>query len=194
MAAQRQMAAQGQVGTLWTVQEYLDMERCSTVRHEYHGGYVLAMAGGTQAHSLIALNIGALLRPRIRGSGCRAFTSDMKVRQSPNDYVYADVVVSCDPRDNVPDQEWLAYPKLVIEVLSRRTEQYDRGAKFDDYKAITTLQEYVLVGYRRRQVEVWRRDEADAWAVTTYGPGDTVALQSLDLTLGMDQIYEDSGL
>lgn len=188
------MAAQTQVGPLWTVEQYLAMERCSTVKHEYHRGYVYAMSGGTQSHSQIAGNVYAIVRAAVRGSECRALTSDMKVRQSPSDYVYADVVVTCDHRDLVPNQDWVDYPTLVIEVLSRSTERHDRHDKFDGYKDIPTLREYMLIEYRRRSVTVWRRDDAGDWVSSNYGPDGPVALTSLGLMLTMDEIYEDSGL
>ncbi len=187
------MVAQ-QVGPLWTVEGYLDMERCSTVKHEYHDGYVYAMSGGTQAHSQIAVNLLTLLRAGVRGSGCRALESTIRVRQSADDYVYTDAVVTCDPRDRVFGRDWIDYPTLVVEVLSPSTERYDRGKKFEEYKAIPTFCEYVLVEQRRREVEVRGRDDTGAWTLMTYGPTDDVVLHSLALTLPMDLIYEDSGV
>src|SRR5919197_3200338 len=180
------MVAQPQIGPIWTVEQYLVLERYSTVKHEYHGGYVYALGGGLQAHSQIAGNMYALLRTGVRGSGCRALNPDIKIRQAPDDFVYADAVVTCDPRDDVPGQDWIDYPTLVVEVLSRSTERYDRAGKFEGYKNIRTFREYVLVEYRRRAVEVWRRDAAGTWSLTTYGPGDDVALESVVLTLPMD--------
>jgi Uma2 family endonuclease len=135
-----------------------------------------------------------LLRTGVRGTGCRALNPDIKIRQSPDDYVYADAVVTGDPRDDVPGQDWIDYPTLVVEVLSPSTERYDRAGKFEGYKNIPTFREYVLVEYRRREVEVWRRDAAGAWTSTIYGPADDVVLDSVALTLPMDLIYEDSGL
>ncbi|HZS86064.1 MAG TPA: Uma2 family endonuclease [Chloroflexota bacterium] len=186
------MVAQQQ-GPLWTVEQYLDLERNSTTKHEYHGGYVYAMSGGSQAHSQIAGNVYALLRAGVRGSGCRALNPDIKVRQSPSDYVYADAVVTCDPRDDRPGQDWIEYPTLIVEVLSPSTERHDRGAKFEGYTNIETLREYLLIEYRQREVEVRRRDESGSWTSTTFGPGQDVPLTSLALTLPMDLIYEDSG-
>ncbi len=93
------MAAQ-RAGPLWTIGQYLDMERHSTVKHEYLDVYVYAMAGGTQDHSHIAGNVSALLRAGVRGAGCRALNPGIKIRQSPDDYVYADTVVTRDVRDD----------------------------------------------------------------------------------------------
>jgi Uma2 family endonuclease len=134
-----------------------------------------------------------LLRAGVRGSGCRALNPDIKIRQPPDDYVYADAVVTCDPRDDAPGQDWIDYPTLVVEVLSPSTERYDRAGKFEGYKNSPTFRGYVLVEYRRREVEVWRRDDAGTWNLTTYGPSDDVALESLPLMLPTDLIYEDSG-
>lgn len=188
------MVTQPQAAALWTVEEYLHLERHSNVKHEYHGGYVYAMAGGTQRHNQIAVNICTVLRTAVRGTGCRVFTSEVKIRQSADDYVYPDVAVTCDPRDNVPGQVWIDYPSLVIEVLSKSTAHEDRGAKFDAYKGIPSLREYLLIEYRRREVTVWRRDEAGTWAETRYDPADEVPLHHPPVTLTMDLIYEDSGL
>lgn len=187
------MVAQ-QVGPLWTVEEYLDLERYNTVKHEYHGGFVYAMAGGSQAHSQISGNVYALLRADVRGSGCRALNPDIKIRQTQGDYVYADAVVTCDQRDNVPGQDWIDHPIVIVEVLSPSTERHDRGDKFDGYSNIASFREYLLIEYRRREVEVRRRDEDGAWTSTTYRQGDDVMLESIALTLPMDLIYEDSGL
>jgi Uma2 family endonuclease len=83
---------------------------------------------------------------------------------------------------------------LIVEVLSPSTERHDRGDKFEGYKAVPTFREYVLVEYRRREVELWRRDDTGAWTATTYGPDGDVKLDSLTLELPLDLIYEDSGL
>ncbi len=188
------MVAQPQVGPLWTVEQYLDLERYSTVKHEYHDGYVYAMSGGSQSHSQIAGNIYTFLRAAVRGTECRALNPDIKIRQSPSDYVYSDAVVTCDPRDYVPGQDWIDYPTLVVEVLSPSTERHDRGDKFEGYRRIPTLREYVLVEYRRREVEVRRLDNSGMWVAATYGQGDNIMLESIALLLPMDLIYEDSGL
>jgi Uma2 family endonuclease len=187
------MVAQ-QVGPVWTVEHYIELERNSSVKHEFHSGYVYAMSGGSQAHSQIAGNVYALLRAGVRGTACRALNSDIKVRQSQNDYVYADAVVTCDRRDVQPGQDWISFPALIVEVLSPSTERHDRGDKFDGYSNIPTFREYVIVDSRKIVVEVRRRDDAGLWTSATFGPGDTVTLASIALTMSMNEIYEDSGL
>jgi Uma2 family endonuclease len=188
------MVARPQIGPIWTVEQYLVLERHSTVKHEYHGGSVYALGGGSQAHSQLAANVLTLLRTGVRGAGCRALNPDIKIRQSPDDDVYADAVVTCGPRDDVPGQDWIDYPTQVVEVLSPSTERYNRSGKFEAYRNIPTFREYVLVEYRRREVEVWRCDAAGTWTATTYGPAEDVVLDSVALTLPRDLSYEDSGL
>jgi Uma2 family endonuclease len=170
------------------------MERQNSVKHEYHSGYVYAMSGDTLAHNLISGNVHRLLRIAGGGGPCQAFIADIKVRQSKDNYVYPDIVVTCEARDFALGRDWIDYPALVVEVLSRSIERHDRGDKFEGYKQIPTLREYVLISYKRREVEVRRRIDADDWTVLTYGPGSELTLESVGLTLSLDAIYEDSGL
>ena len=188
------MVAQAQEGPFWTVEQYRDMEAHSTVKHEYHHGQVYAMAGGTLAHSVIAVNTCSLLRTAVRGTGCVALNSDMKIRQSLEDYVYPDASVTGDPNDVCPNQVWIDHPVLVVEVLSRHTERHDRGDRFDGYKQLASLREYVLIDSRRRAVEVWRLDEVGTWLATLYGLDEAITLTSVAVTLPMDLLYEDCGL
>jgi len=188
------MVARLQGGPLWSIDQYLALERYSPIKHEFHGGYVYAMAGGTQAHSQIAVNVVSFLRTAVRASDCRVLNSDIKVRQSQDDFVYTDAVVTCDPQDRAAGQDWIDYPVLIVEVLSPSTEKHDRGDKFEGYKALPSLREYVLIDYRRRAVEVWRRDDAGHWFSTMYGQGQDIVLQTVGPALSLDVVYEDSGL
>jgi len=102
--------------------------------------------------------------------------------------------VTCDPSDIRPEQVWIDHPLLVIEVLSFSTARHDRGDKFDGYKQIASLREYVLIESRQREVEVWRREESQAWRRTAHAPGEDIVLASVPLTVSMDLLYEDSGV
>ena len=176
----------------WSVDQYLELERFSSVRHEYIDGQVLAMAGGTTAHGVIAANLIALLRPALRGGRCRIFPSDTKVRLISSRYLYPDVSVSCDPRDRVSeDSEYIGYPCLVIEVLSQSTAAYDRGGKFALYQDLRTLADYVLIDQARMAAEVRSRQADGSWTVSAFGAGEDVYLGSLDLSLPLSGIYED---
>jgi Uma2 family endonuclease len=176
----------------WSVDQYLELERFSPVRHEYLDGQVLAMAGGTTAHGVIAANLIALLRPALRGKGCRVFPSDTKVRLSASRYVYPDVSVSCDPRDRVSeDTDYISFPCLVVEVLWQSTAAYDRGGKFDLYQELRTLMDYVLIDQARQVAEIRSRRTDGSWTVGTFGAGEDFYLGSLGLGLALSGLYED---
>jgi Uma2 family endonuclease len=178
-----------------TTEDYLQLEAESSVKHEYFDGEVYAMAGASDNHVTIAGNLFALLRSQVRGTGCRVYISDMKVRiEARSRFFYPDVMVTCDPRD----QETALYkrfPKLVVEVLSESTEAFDRGDKFADYQALESLEEYVLVNTRHQRVECFRRNEAGLWVLQYYTP-DTQSfhLESLDFTDSLAALYEDATL
>src|SRR5579862_2216459 len=108
---------------MWTVEQYLEMERSSNVRHEFIGGRVYAMAGGDQNHSRIGINVGAALADRLDDQACQVFNTDMKVRlANERDYVYPDASITCDPRDLADHtRDYIRYPRLIVEVLSDST-------------------------------------------------------------------------
>ena len=172
-------------------EEYLKLEELSQIKHEYIQGEIYAMAGASDAHVTVAGNLFALLRNHVRGSGCRVYMSDMKVRiESKNLYYYPDVMVSCDERDKA-FQSFKRHPCLIIEVLSKGTEGLDRGDKFADYQELETLQEYVLINQKRQRVECFRRNAEGLWVLQSYTPGSEVCLASVHFRTSMDAIYED---
>ncbi len=141
-----------------SIDDYLQLEAQSTIKHEYIDGEVYAMAGASDIHVTIALNLAALLRSHVRGTGCRVYIADMKARiEARNHFYYPDVMVTCDPQDQ-ETSDYKRFPKLVVEVLSDSTEAFGRGDKFADYQAIATLEEYVLINTRHRRVECFRRN------------------------------------
>lgn len=172
-----------------SVEEYLAAEETSDVRHELVDGYLFAMVGTSQRHNLIALSLGSLIRAHLRGTPCRVFMSDLKVRVG-NNFYYPDLVVSCQVTDTASIVA--ADPKLIVEVLSPSTESRDRFEKRLAYQRLDSLQEYVLVAQEQLQVEVFRRC-SDGWEVETYGAGETVWFESLDLAVALGAIYEDVG-
>jgi Uma2 family endonuclease len=175
-------------------EEYLQLEEKSPIKHEYRQGQVYAMAGASNAHVSIAVNLVTMLRNHVRGSGCRVYASDTKVNiESLDTYYYPDVVVSCDQRDRA-FKNFLRYPCLIVEVLSDTTEAFDRGDKFADYRNLESLQEYVLVSQTRKRVECFRRNTEGLWVLYSYGEGDTIHLASLDFECAVVDVYEDVDL
>jgi Uma2 family endonuclease len=173
-----------------TVEEYLAWEIQQDVRHEYLEGELVAMTGGTIPHNDIALNLYRALYPHVRSNRCRINVADVKVRVSPTAYFYPDLVVSCDERDRNAIK-LIEFPKLIIEVLSPSTEADDRGRKFNHYRSLETLQEYVLISSDQMSVECFRRGEGKLWLYSPYSAGDSITLESLGWSGAIEQIYED---
>ncbi len=172
-------------------EDYLEGEKTSPIKHEYIDGQVYAMAGASDVHGSILVNIIALLRNHLRGKGCFLYPNDMKV-QIPlkRRYYYPDLLVTCDRRDQETPYV-KSFPTVIIEVLSDSTEAFDRGVKFADYRTIETLQEYVLVSQSAIQVEVFRRNQAGRWELYSFAAGDGVELASLGYSGAIETLYED---
>ncbi|MBD2456428.1 Uma2 family endonuclease [Nostoc sp. FACHB-87] len=176
----------------FTPEEYLQMEETSSIKHEYIDGYIYAMAGASDPHVTVALNLAVLLRSHVRGSGCRVYIADMKARiESLNRYYYPDVMVTCDSRDQeTPVHK--RFPCLIVEVLSDSTEAFDRGDKFADYQAIESLKEYVLINTKRQRVECFRRNEDNLWVLQTYTSQEKYfQLNSINFEATIAELYED---
>jgi Uma2 family endonuclease len=172
-------------------EEYLKAEQDSLIKHEYQRELVYAMAGVSNTHVLIAGNLFAMLRNHVRGSGCRTYVSDTKVHiESVKTYYYPDVAISCDHQDREL-KDFLRHPCLIVEVLSTTTEAFDRGDKFDDYRNLESLQEYVLVSQTRRRVECFRRNTEGQWVLYPYGEVDVMHLSSVDFRCAVAEVSED---
>jgi len=176
-----------------TPAEYLRIERAALYRSEYFAGEMFAMAGGTPPHSLIAMNIGGELREALKGKPCAAYNSDLRIRVSASGlYTYPDISVICgelqfddDKRDTVFN------PTLIVEVLSDSTEGYDRGKKFDHYRQIPSLQEYVLVWQDSPKLERFMRSPDGTWNLTIVGGLDQqLVLPSIGVTLKLAEVFD----
>ncbi len=173
-----------------TPDQYLTLETQRDVKHEYHDGEIFAMAGATDSHVTVALNISALLLSHLRGSGCRVYISDMKARiERRNRFFYPDVMVTCESRD-AETPLYKSFPKLILEVLSDSTEAYDRGDKFADYQTLDSLEEYVLVNSKRSRIECFRRGEAGVWILHTFVEGQ-FSLASVGFEGAIEAVYEN---
>ncbi len=174
-----------------TVQEYLEGEPLRVVRHEYVGGRVFAMAGGTQNHNTIGGNFFGHLWSHLRGKPCRVFMSDVKARMmafQQDIFYYPDVMVGCDPRDT--HAQFIKFPKLIIEVLSKSTHRVDRQEKFHHYITIPSLEEYVLAEQELQAITIFRRRTEWQAEVIDY-PAALVTLESVGLTLPLAAFYEN---
>lgn len=184
------MIAEPQYPQKMTAEEYLEWEVKQELRHEYIDGEILAMTGGSLPHNDIALNFYTALRPHLRQRGCRVNVSDAKVQANKNSrYFYPDLVVSCHP-DDLKSREFIQHPKVIIEVLSPSTANYDRTKKLKYYRQITSLQEYVLVDSEEIAVEVYQRGEGKMWHYYEYEAGEAIALESIKFEYAIELLYE----
>ncbi|OYQ63529.1 hypothetical protein B9G53_16540 [Pseudanabaena sp. SR411] len=179
--------------TYVSADEYLQWEEKQEEKHEYVNGMIYAMAGASEDHIDITTNLTVILANHLRGKDCKLFPSDMRLNiASKNIYYYPDLLVTCDERDRF-NKKQKNYPCLIIEVLSESTESKDRGVKFAHYQTLQSLQEYVLISQWEQRVEIFRRSEK-FWVLQTYTTGELIELQSINLQISIDAIYEDVNL
>ena len=173
-----------------SVEEYFELDENSPdTRYEYLDGYVYMMSGGSANHATIGGNIHALLKGLLRGSPCRAYNSDVRVKVAENHYFHPDVTVTCDPRDR-GTTTLIRSPRLVIEVLSPSTEAADRGRKLQYYLAYPTIEEYLLVDARSMRIERYRKEQK-RWIYDAFEAGDVIEIASLDVRFPIADAYED---
>ena len=173
-----------------SVEDYLKFEADGQVRHEFIGGRIHAMAGTSERHNLIAMNIGNAFFNHLRGGPCKTYMADFKVRLELNRediLYYPDVMVAC-VRDGV-EKYYLRYPKLIVEILSESTEAIDRREKLLNYPTIPTLAEYILIAQDAPEITLHRRETQ--WRPTVLTAKDAVVeFPSLKLSLPLAQIYD----
>jgi Uma2 family endonuclease len=178
-----------------TVEEYLALERSSEIRHEYVDGGMVAMTGGSAEHSLIIGNLVAELRAQLKRRPCRVHPTDLRVLAPSGLYTYPDVVAVCgESRFEDEHRDTLLNPTLIAEVLSPSTESYDRGRKFEQYRTLESLREYLLVSQDRPRVEQYLRQDGNLWLFKDVaGLDQVVALPSLECELALAEIYDKVG-
>ena len=179
------------VQTQLTPEEYLAWERKAATKHEYHNGQIVAMSRASFVHNIITTNITTALNNELVGSDCIVVASDMCVQTSPDtSYFYPDVVVVCgEPQFEDNSFDVLLNPVLIVEVLSASTAAYDRGEKFEHYKRIISLQEYILVSQDRVHIEHYRCLGAE-WILAEFlSLVDVLPLPSVECELSLRDIY-----
>ena len=190
------MAAQPKIR--FTVQEYLALDLASERRFEYIDGDIRLMAGASREHNVINYNLTILLGTQLRGRPCEGYAGDMRVHISATDgYTYPDQVIVCgEPRFHSKTRpDTLLNPTVIIEVLSETTADYDRGVKFENYRRIPSLQEYLLVSQDACHVVHYTRQPDGAWTLTEASALDaTVDLPSIQCRLPLAEVYAKVGI
>lgn len=178
---------------LVTPEEYLELERAAETKSEYHDGEIVAMSGGTGPHSLLAMNLGSELRQRLKGRPCLVFNSDMKVWIGVRrHFFYPDLSGLCgQPLYHDEMHDVLVNPSFVVEVLSPKTEAYDRGKKLARYMALPSLVEIALVSQEDLRVDKYTRQPDGIWRFDVLSGNDAVArFESVDCNVPLRDFYE----
>lgn len=175
----------------YSPKEYLAIERDSDTKNQYYQGEIFAMTGASFAHNSIVSNLLRLLGNAFDDGPCHALASDQRVKVDATGlYTYPDVTVVCsEPRFEDDVFDTLLNPKLIVEVLSDSTEAYDRGRKFSHYRAIDSLEEYVLVSQNEYRVEVFTRRQGEWLLSDAQGRESSILLRSIDCRLSLNEVY-----
>jgi Uma2 family endonuclease len=172
-------------------EEYLDWDETQLEKYEYIDGEVYEMSGGTVNHGRIAIKLTTLFETHLENSGCITGNSDIKINIArTTNYTYPDVSVTCDDRDKTTTQ-YITYPCLIVEVLSRSTEAYDRSGKFRLYRNNPALKDYLLVSSSSIEMDLYHKNDADEWIIINYAEGDIINLKSISLSFPIEQVYRN---
>ena len=175
----------------WTSEEYLAWERLQPEKHEFHGGEVFAMAGATLEHNQIVANVLGELRAALRQKPCRVYASDLRVKiPATGLYTYPDASVVCGRPELEDDKlDTLLNPLVLVEVLSKSTEDYDRGTKFTNYRTIASFRDYVLLSTDKVLVEYSTRKDDGSWVLREFRAGERFTIESIGVELAVDELY-----
>lgn len=189
----------------FTAEEYLQMERAATERHEYFRGEIfrmqghgeaLAMSGAGDRHNIIFSNLFGELCIKLKGKKCSPFGPDMRLNIPENTlYTYPDISVYCREIDDSIDEDTIVNPTVLIEILSPSTRSYDRGEKFTLYRDIPTLKEYVLVDTTTLRIEAFRINTTGHWELEEYKDlQGHLSFPALGISIPVAEIYAGTRL
>jgi Uma2 family endonuclease len=174
----------------FTIEEYLQYENASQEKHEYYNGEIFAMAGASDDHCRISRNLLISLGNSLENTPCEPMGTDFRLHIPSNTlFTYPDVSVMC--KGSFPESETgAALPNVLIEVLSTSTRKYDRGKKFQLYKDIPTLQEYILVDSQKAAIDIYRKTVQNTWELQQYTTNDSsIEIKALHLKISFERIY-----
>ena len=178
----------------FTAADYLAWETDQTERHDFVDGEVFAMSGGEDRNATVAGNVYIALREHLRGTPCRVYAVDVRLHVRARDnYFYPDVMVTCSDADRASRLS-KSEPVLIVEVLSKSTEAYDRGEKFANYRAIDALDEYVMIDINSRRVDLYRKGADGLWVLhptEMRQPDACIDLQSVKLKIDAATLFAD---
>lgn len=177
-----------------TAEEYLEFERAAKDKHEFIGGRIVAMAGATDRHNVIASNVFLEIGIQLKRTKCRPFASDMRVNAQRGNYFYPDVVVTCGERkfEDAKKKDILTNPTVILEILSKSTKLKDRNEKFESYILLESLTDYVLIEQDVMRIEHFSRIDDKDWKVRIYaGADEEIIFESIKCKLSLADIYAE---
>jgi Uma2 family endonuclease len=175
-----------------TPEEYLALERKAEIKSEYIDGEMFAMSGAQREHNTIMVNLATELGVQLMDRPCEVYVADMRTKVSKTGlYTYPDAVVVCgEPEFEDAQLDTLINPQIIIEILSKSTESYDRGKKFAHYRTLDSLQEYLLVSQTECRIERYARQDDGNWLYSeTTDPGGSIELAAIACRLSMSRLY-----
>ena len=179
--------------TRFTSEEYLAIDRQSEHRNEYFDGEIFAMTGASRKHNLITANVTSSLHLQLKGRQCEVYASDMRIKvSSTGRYTYPDVIVVCgSPTFEDREVDTLINPTLIVEVLSKSTEGYDRGDKFGHYRKLDSLLEYILISQDKHHIEHYLRQPDNQWLLSEEDDlQSTIVLPAIKCELALSEVYD----
>ncbi|KQM77143.1 hypothetical protein ASE74_17955 [Pedobacter sp. Leaf216] len=177
----------------YSVEEYLEMEKESNFKHEYFQGEIFEMSGAGDDHNEIFSNVFGEIVYKLKGKTCRAYGSDKRINIPQNTlFTYPDISIYCNGlKHSEIDKDTSILPTVIIEILSPSTKSYDKGKKFNLYKDIPSLKEYIMIDSESVSVDAYHIDQEKKWLLNRYGKiSDTLTLVSMGFTLCLTDIYE----
>lgn len=174
-----------------TADEFLAMDFGTDKKFELEDGVIVMMTGGTEAHAWVQLNIGAWLRQRLRGTGCRPYNADMAVQISDTEIRYPDISIYCDQprREELADRRTLSDPRVVIEVLSPSTTTLDQGTKLEEYKRIASIRTIAFVDPINEMCRTIERQSDIGWLDQIFSGSRGIVIPTLPLTIPHAEIF-----
>jgi Uma2 family endonuclease len=177
-----------------TPEDFLTAERLATEKHEYFKGEVFAMSGASIPHNIISVNCLTDIKNALKGKKCRPYGSDLRIHIPKNTlYTYPDISIICGEIETTDDKfDTATNPSVIIEILSASTKNYDKGQKFDLYRDIESLREYILIDSEQIKVEKFFRNEDNSWLLTEYKTIESnFSIATVDITLQLTDVYFD---
>ncbi len=177
----------------YTIEEYLEMEELATEKHEYYQGEIFAMSGAKHQHNIVKKNVYSSLLSKLKGKPCQPWDSDSRVHIQKNTlFTYPDISVVCGDPEFLNNDEWnLLNPTVIIEVLSPSTKNYDRGDKFNLYRDIPSLKEYILVEPEKISIEAFYINQNGQWELKEYkNLTDILEIKAIQFSMPLTDVYE----